>query len=73
MDIFECPECKCRRFWRVRHLELLVDWGREGAVKGHPFLEGPEREYMPVWFRCAECGYHIRHTVTLEKMAKAVL
>lgn len=57
MKEFSCPRCHCKRFWRHRVVELLVDFGREGAVEGHPFIEGPEREYTPPVFRCAECGY----------------
>lgn len=43
----------------MRTVELLVDFGREGAIAGHPMLEGPERDYIKSNFRCAECGFII--------------
>lgn len=52
---FKC-KCGCKRFWRVWPLEMLVDFGREGAVAGHPMLEGPVTQYLPPRFLCAECG-----------------
>ena len=60
MKEFSCPKCHCKRFWRQRVVELLVDFGREGAVEGHPFIEGPEREFTEGTFICAECGFVIR-------------
>lgn len=59
MEVFSCPKCKCKRFWRMRTVELLVDFGQEGAIEGHPKLEGPERDYIKSNFRCAECGFII--------------
>ncbi len=53
---FSCHKCGCKRFWRRRSSELLIDFGREGAVEGHPALEGPEKTYTPPYFVCAECG-----------------
>ena len=70
MEKFECPKCKCSRFWRVRHLEILIDFSREGAIPGYPFIQGPEQEYMPTGFRCAECGYWMP---VVENIEKAIL
>jgi hypothetical protein len=53
---FKCKGCGCRRFWRHSTKELLVDFGREGAIAGHPALEGSEKSYLPTQFQCAECG-----------------
>jgi len=56
LKTFSCPKCGCKRFWRRRVVELFVDFGREGAVAGHPMLEGGERAYTIPNFVCAECG-----------------
>lgn len=56
---FSCPKCHCKRFWRMRTLEMIVDFGVEGAIAGHPRLEGPEQVLIQSNFRCAECGFII--------------
>ena len=53
---FSCPKCGCKRFWRRRVVQSLVDFGREGAIESHPRIEGPERAYTIPNFVCAECG-----------------
>lgn len=56
MKEFSCPRCGCKRFYRERVVEQLVDFSKEGAVKGHPYLQGAEKEAIKPFFRCAECG-----------------
>jgi len=63
---FKCLECGCKRFWRRRVVELLVDFGREGAIEGHPMLEGPEKAYTIPNFVCAACGSAVPMTMCKE-------
>lgn len=69
---FSCPLCGCKRFLMHRHLKLLVDFSREGAVEGHPFLEGPEQQSQPTYFSCAECQAVVPNEMSTE-MQKEVL
>ena len=72
MKEFSCPKCRCKRFWRRRVVELLVDFGREGAIEGHPRLEGPERAYTIPNFVCAECGSAVSMAVCKEMEAEII-
>ncbi|MBA7678379.1 hypothetical protein ES703_86653 [subsurface metagenome] len=72
MKVFECPKCKCRRFWRRITREQIVDWTREGAVEGHPYLEGGPLPLFPIVFVCAECGEQVDEK-TAAKMEDEVL
>ncbi len=52
---FECPRCGSKRFLRIRLVEGLVNWDREGGVEGHPRIEGSERLMRATVFKCFQC------------------
>jgi hypothetical protein len=37
---FSCLHCGCKKFLLVTRSCLHVDFGKEGAIEVHPFLEG---------------------------------
>lgn len=55
LEVFSCTKCGCKRFWRRKTIEQMVDWSREGTIPGHPYLEGAPLPFLPVQFICAEC------------------
>lgn len=59
MKEFKCTNCGSKRFKMIRVVEQVVDFGREGAIAGHPSLEGSERQRSGPEFQCAECGADI--------------
>ena len=38
MKKFQCPECSCQLFALVSETVVGVDFSREGAIEGHPFI-----------------------------------
>ncbi len=66
MRVFECPKCRGKRFWRRITKEQVVDWTREGAVEGHPYLEGGPLPLFPVVFACAECEEKVDEKIAAE-------
>ena len=72
MKVFSCTKCRCKRFWRRVTKEQLVDWSREGAIAGHPYLEGGQFPYFPIAFACAECGTQV-NAKTAAEMEEQVL
>lgn len=51
---FGCPQCGSKQFVLVRNSGTLVDFSREGAVEGHPFLKNVGEESC--LFKCDRCG-----------------
>lgn len=72
MKQFRCTKCRCMRFWRVSTSEHIVDWSQEGAVEGHPRIEGAGQTLLHPLFRCAECGHYVSDATAIE-MDKEVL
>jgi len=49
-------KCNCgsKKFYLCRETRLLVDFGMEGAIEGHPALMGKHEIFRG--FVCASCG-----------------
>lgn len=54
MKRFSCPACGCQRFTLVRRTHTDVDFSKEGAIEGHPFLSSAGERFDG--FLCYECG-----------------
>lgn len=69
MKVFSCM-CGSKRFVLVRNSGTLVDFGKEGAVEGHPHLENIGEESC--LFKCDGCGTRVPDEQAQE-MLKEVL
>ncbi len=52
----KCIRCGCRRFWLNKQTVQMIDFSREGAIEGHPFIEGGPLESGKDYLVCAECN-----------------
>lgn len=52
MKEFTCV-CGSKKFYMVQTCETLVDFSKEGAIEGHPFLGGTASYFTHII--CAEC------------------
>lgn len=55
-----CPWCNGTRFYMRVEQVTLVDFGREGAIEGHPFIENSTSD-KPVEFACTRCLAVVPH------------
>lgn len=66
---FGCT-CGCQKFILVKTSGTLVDFAREGAVEGHPYLSNIGGEsYL---FKCDGCGITV-HGEQAKEMLKEVI
>ena len=66
MKEFTCPKegCESHKFVLVTTRQTLVDFSREGAIEGHPFLEHLSTSSGVIF--CYECEERIPHDMAQE-------
>lgn len=52
---FKCPNCGCQNFTLAQRTLMEVDFSREGAIEGHPFLGTRSRVEGEFDFVCFDC------------------
>lgn len=66
----KCPQCGCWRLILVRCSGTLVDFSKEGAIEGHPFLENiGEESYL---FKCDGCGTRVPDEQAQEMLKEVI-
>lgn len=69
MKQFTCV-CGSQGFYLTQESETFVDFSKEGAVEGHPFLGGKDTRFADI--RCAKCRTQVLGNA-IEAMRKEII
>ena len=70
MKEFKC-ECGSKEFILFQQKETLVDFSREGAVEGHPYLTSVGIHATSM--ECFSCGAKVTDSVTFQEMLSEIV
>ena len=70
MKEFKC-KCDSKEFILFQQKETLVDFSREGAVEGHPYLTSLSLHATSI--ECYSCGAKVTDSVTFQEMLREIV
>jgi len=70
MKEFKC-ECGSRKFILTQKQETSVDFSREGAIEGHPFISNLGLHFVSI--ECLSCGAHVTESNVYEEMSREIV
>ncbi len=70
MKQFKC-DCGCMKFILIQKQETSVDFSREGAIEGHPFISTLGLHFVSI--ECFSCGAHFVDPTELSEIQRAIV
>ena len=70
MKQFKC-DCGCLKFILTQKQETSVDFSREGAIEGHPFITTLGLHFVSI--ECFSCGAHVTDSLEMQQMLEEIV
>ena len=67
---FSCG-CGSKEFILFQRKETLVDYGKEGAIEGHPFIASLDLRATSI--ECYSCGKAVTNNILFQEMLREVI